>query len=105
MPIKSKLPIFEHFLSVGNLKPKLKQFFSIELGPWHRDARSALLNLVELDGGGLCRGPPSLNGELHLGGFSAELLRSPLGVEGDELAAGLAVAERAVRVWGGIQYC
>ena len=37
----SKLPIFEHFLSVGNLKPKLKRFFkpklkakfSIELGP------------------------------------------------------------------------
>ena len=41
----SKLPIFDHFLSVGNLKPKLEwffiqnssQFFSIELGP-----RSAL---------------------------------------------------------------
>ena len=35
----SKLPIFEHFLSVRNLKPKLKWFFkpklflSIELGP------------------------------------------------------------------------
>ena len=27
-------PIFEHFISVGNLKPKLKpKFFSIELGP------------------------------------------------------------------------
>ena len=34
----SKLPIFEHFLSVGNLKPKLELIFqakmlSIELGP------------------------------------------------------------------------
>ena len=39
----SKLPIFEHFLSVENLKPKLKWFFKpklkpnfffIELPPW-----------------------------------------------------------------------
>ena len=27
----SKLPIFEHFLSVGNLKPKLKWFFKPKL--------------------------------------------------------------------------
>ena len=29
----SKLPIFEHFLSVGNLKPKLKWFFKPKLKP------------------------------------------------------------------------
>ena len=29
----SKLPIFEHFLSVGNLKPKLKWFFKLKLEP------------------------------------------------------------------------
>ena len=27
----SKLPIFDHFLSVGNLKPKLKWFFKPKL--------------------------------------------------------------------------
>ena len=29
----SKLPIFEHFLSVGNLKPKLEWFFKPKLKP------------------------------------------------------------------------
>ena len=29
----SKLPIFEHILSVGNLKPKFKWFFSQKLEP------------------------------------------------------------------------
>ena len=29
----SKLPIFEYFLSVGNLKPKLKPFFKPKLKP------------------------------------------------------------------------
>ena len=29
----SKLPIFEHFLSVGNLKPKRKWFFKPKLKP------------------------------------------------------------------------
>ena len=29
----SKLPIFEHFLSVGNLEPKLKWFFKPKLKP------------------------------------------------------------------------
>ena len=28
-----ELPIFEHFLSVGNLKPKLKWFFKPKLKP------------------------------------------------------------------------
>ena len=29
----SKLPIFDHFLSVGNLKPRLKPFFKPKLKP------------------------------------------------------------------------
>ena len=29
----SKLPTFEHFLSVGNLKPKLRWFFKLKLRP------------------------------------------------------------------------
>ena len=37
----SKLPIFEHFLSVGNLKPKLEWFFKSKLKP-----QFVLLNLA-----------------------------------------------------------
>ena len=67
------------------------------------------------DGGDLWRrgGPLALHGEPHLGrsrhghldgcgpgerGRAGQLLGPPRGVEGDELAAGLPVAEGAVRV-------
>ena len=43
----SKLPIFELFLSVGNLKPKLKWFFKPKLKP-----KLFLLNWVPGDGMG-----------------------------------------------------
>ena len=64
------------------------------------DARALLLNLAELDRGGLSPPPAplALDGELHLGRFLAQFLGPPIGVEGDELAAGLAVPEVAVRV-------
>ena len=54
----SKLPIFEHFLSVGNLQPKLECFFPaktqakicfIELGPSDLLRKAAELSSMELE--------------------------------------------------------